>query len=407
MFDTNTYSPVTFALLFVFIVAYVFFLLYEQEPAINEFYEEYGQVPRSFLQHRGAGSKESRKKADQVKIVELNSDEEDQVEEEKKGDEEEEDDQVGEKYCSSGSTNKRKMKQETEQVKKKEKAIDQSDSAAAGPSNTGVVRTVNRSPSLTKELVFIAWNIDGLDDKNLSLRTINVATIVKKANAHVVFFQEVIEESESLLRSHLQEYLFISGREWKGFNANYYVMTALRKDSVGLISHQTVDFENSVMTRNLLISRIEIGGVVVNLGNTHLESTSDHAPARLNQMRRVLQYMQQVTSKEPVIIAGDLNTKDKEVTSLGGLPNGCIDVWEATGKRPECAYTWDLLRNDNKQVNTKFKPRCRFDRIWVRDSKPSHLIPLSFDLIGIQRLKPHICFPSDHWGLLSVMKLFK
>ena len=397
MFDTNTYSPDTFALLFVFIVAYIFFLLYEQEPAINEFYEEYGQVPRSLLQHQGAGSKESRKKADQVKIVELNSDED-----------EEDDDQVGVEYCSSDSANKRKIKQEkTKQVKQKVKANEDCDSAAAaaGPSNTAAV-PVNPA-AVTKELIFITWNIDGLDEKNLSLRTENVAKIVKQANAHVVFFQEVIPTSESLLKSHLPGYSFISGREWKGFNASYYVMTAFRKDSVGLLSHQTLDFDNSIMTRNLLTSRIEIGGVVVNLGNTHLESTVDHAPARLNQMRRVFDYMKQVTSQEPVIIAGDLNTKDKEVASLGGLPNGCIDVWEATGKRPECAYTWDMLRNDNLRINSKFKPRCRFDRIWVRDSKPSRLIPSSFHLVGIERLKPHVCFPSDHWGLLSVMKLFK
>lgn len=184
-------------------------------------------------------------------------------------------------------------------------------------------------------------------------------------------------------------------------------MTALRKDSVGLISHQTVDFENSIMTRNMLTSRIEIGGVVVNLGNTHLESTTDYAPARINQMRRVFKHLNEIPLNEPTIIAGDMNARDKEISSIGGLPNGVIDVWEATGKKPECNYTWDMLRNDNLTIQSKFKPRCRFDRIWVRDSKPSHLIPSTFNLVGIQRLKPHVCFPSDHWGLLSVMKLFK
>ena len=52
-----------------------------QEPAINEFYDVYGEVPRSLLQHRGVKkNKEKKEKTDQVTIVELNSDEDEMKE---------------------------------------------------------------------------------------------------------------------------------------------------------------------------------------------------------------------------------------------------------------------------------------------------------------------------------------
>lgn len=89
-----------------------------------------------------------------------------------------------------------------------------------------------------------------------------------------------------------------------------------------------------------------------------------------------------------------------QLTELGGLPAGIEDVWVTCGSRKECAYTFDLLRNDNLLFNGKFKPRCRFDRVFLRRSSPSKLKPAFFGLIGLERLLPHRCFPSDHWGVL-------
>ena len=89
------------------------------------------------------------------------------------------------------------------------------------------------------------------------------------------------------------------------------------------------------------------------------------------------------------------------MTKTEGIPKGVYDVWIKTGARKELEYTWDQLRNDNLQSmgRSNFKARLRFDRIFVRPSKPSKIEANHFGLIGLQRLKPHVCFPSDHWGL--------
>ena len=62
------------------------------------------------------------------------------------------------------------------------------------------------------------------------------------------------------------------------------------------------------------------------------------------------------------------------------------------------------MRNTNKQMPGKFKPRCRFDRVYFRPAtaKESQWVaqPKFFGLIGLQKIANYQCFPSDHWGLL-------
>lgn len=57
------------------------------------------------------------------------------------------------------------------------------------------------------------------------------------------------------------------------------------------------------------------------------------------------------------------------------LPSSMVDLWIRCGSRPTCQYTWDLTRNTNKQMPSKFQPRCRFDRFYFRNSDPETLNP--------------------------------
>ncbi len=55
-----------------------------------------------------------------------------------------------------------------------------------------------------------------------------------------------------------------------------------------------------------------------------------------------------------VVISGRVRF---QLAGLGGLPEGVFDLWELTGSRPECRYTWDLTRNDNLVMPGNFKAR--------------------------------------------------
>ena len=73
----------------------------------------------------------------------------------------------------------------------------------------------------------------------------------------------------------------------------------------------------------------------MDLLNTHLESTAEHADERMRQLEKCFDIMTKRPEDRTVIFGGDLNMRDKEVTSVGGLPAGARDVWEQLGSRPE------------------------------------------------------------------------
>ncbi|PHJ24328.1 endonuclease exonuclease phosphatase family protein [Cystoisospora suis] len=63
----------------------------------------------------------------------------------------------------------------------------------------------------------------------------------------------------------------------------------------------------------------------------------------------------------------ELDTDDQDDPII---PPTVRDVWEALGRPAECMYTWDMFRNDNKQM--KWRSRLRFDRLyWWSPSSPS------------------------------------
>ena len=91
----------------------------------------------------------------------------------------------------------------------------------------------------------------------------------------------------------------------------------------------------------------------------------------------------------------------RQLVLIDGIPDGLYDMWEVTGKRPEAKFTWDCMRNDNLEMSGKFKPRARFDRVYLSHCEPKpKLKPVYFELVGIERL-PCQRFPSDHWGILT------
>merc|ERR1712059_227370 len=108
---------------------------------------------------------------------------------------------------------------------------------------------------------------------------------------------------------------------------------------------------------------------------------------RKNQLKQCLEQVESRPGERVVILAGDLNMRDKELADVGGLPRGVKDVWQVCGARKEVQYTWDMIRNSNLQANFgKFRPRCRFDRIYLKDSLSSTVKATTFGLVGLQKI---------------------
>nr|CAD7440518.1 unnamed protein product [Timema bartmani]CAD7457834.1 unnamed protein product [Timema tahoe] len=263
---------------------------------------------------------------------------------------------------------------------------------------------------------FVTWNLDGLDDHNLKKRTKAVckivATVIYDSSSEedgslakvivlqmwecpdIVFFQEMIPETFSYVEEKLPEYMCIAGNV-----EGYFTATLLRRFTVYFDSHKIHEFPGSLMCRNLITVNAHIGPLKLLLLNTHLESTVDHAAERVKQLKECFKVTLEAPEDTTVIFAGDLNLRDKELEQLGGLPPGVEDLWKTCGSRKECQYTWDMLRNSNKEFPGRFKPRSRFDRIYLRHSHPQRVVPVHFGLLGIEKVSGTQTFPSDHWGL--------
>lgn len=248
------------------------------------------------------------------------------------------------------------------------------------------------------EFRVITWNIDGLDDHNLKIRTKAVIKIIENENPDIVFLQEVVPKTLNYIEENLPQFKCIPGD-----HEGYFTVTMINQFTTYYDDHRIIKFPQTTMGRNLLQVDVHIGPSKLRLLNSHLESTGEHAEERMNQLRISFDELRGTDESVNVIFGGDLNMRDKEVDQIG-LPNRVHDVWISCGSRKECQWTWDTMRNTNKQMPGKFKPRCRFDRVYFRPAtaKESQWVaqPKFFGLIGLQKIANYQCFPSDHWGLL-------
>ncbi|XP_068201510.1 tyrosyl-DNA phosphodiesterase 2-like isoform X2 [Palaemon carinicauda] len=244
-----------------------------------------------------------------------------------------------------------------------------------------------------KNFRLITWNLDGLDEKNLKKRTKAVIKILEIEKADIVFLQELIPATYSYLEARLPQFHFIVGND-----EQYFTATLLRRTTVYYDDHTVYPFDNTRMGRNLLAVQAHIGKVKLNLLNTHLESSPEFSEQRREQMKICFGKMKSASSEVTTLFGGDLNARDKEVTAT--IIPDAHDLWETCGRRPECRWTWDTQRNTNKEYPGRYKPKTRFDRVYLKQATPAAVTPKHFGLVGIQKVAGTQSFPSDHWGII-------
>ncbi|KAL3891596.1 hypothetical protein ACJMK2_003852 [Sinanodonta woodiana] len=246
------------------------------------------------------------------------------------------------------------------------------------------------------QIRIMSWNIDGLDQKNKQLRVEGVCDEINKKTPHVVLLQEVVMEMQQILEEKCPSYSLFSAGE-----NNYYIAILLRRDCTVFEDKRITTFPSSTMFRNLLTIKCTVKGIKFDILTSHLESTRPATRERKRQLKTAFENVKQADSNRTVIFGGDLNLRDKELDEIQGIPNDVYDVWEVTGKRPEVKFTWDMERNDNLEWGFEQKPKCRFDRMYIRHCRPRAKVkPVHFELVGSKRLPSCQRFPSDHWGLL-------
>ena len=261
------------------------------------------------------------------------------------------------------------------------------------------------------QLRVLSWNIDGLDGKNRDERTREIVQYVRRLTPHIVYLQEVVPPTIEIIRDSLEHSYSVHTSPAPSFEVAYYTAILVSKTcpQLSLVSKaEMFDFPGSNMGRQLLHLSINVCGVRMRLCTSHLESTGQPkcATERKEQLRFCFDYITKRTAKgEVCLFGGDLNLRDKEVSQVG-LPTTVLDVWEACGSVEEHKYTWDVSANDNLQWPFPNKPRLRFDRLYLSPKGGELVQPVSFELVGKERIPSCLLrFPSDHWGLLAAFNV--
>ncbi|OQR73265.1 tyrosyl-DNA phosphodiesterase 2-like, partial [Tropilaelaps mercedesae] len=98
----------------------------------------------------------------------------------------------------------------------------------------------------------ISWNIDGLDPKNVDVRTNNICSIIKRAQADVAMLQEVVPRTLNLMKQNLESdyHILDSGL------ANYFTVILVHKKRMKLGESRVFDFASSSMGRKLQVVEV-------------------------------------------------------------------------------------------------------------------------------------------------------
>lgn len=136
-----------------------------------------------------------------------------------------------------------------------------------------------------------------------------------RENPDVVLLQEVIVRTEDLLKDKLEnKYNFINANTLGDIDGGYYTMILTRKSTCKVSSSKIINFDNTVMCRNLLQVKLKYNKYIdVCAMTAHLESTAEFSKQRIEQLRKCFKEMLDQDSSYCVFFGGDLNLRDSEV----------------------------------------------------------------------------------------------
>ncbi|KRX54672.1 Tyrosyl-DNA phosphodiesterase 2 [Trichinella sp. T9] len=274
--------------------------------------------------------------------------------------------------------------------------FDQPDNARLPP---WIRRMVSQDKDTVKTMHFsiLSWNLDGLDNRNIVSRVNAACDEILELEPSVLFFQEVVPENFEVLKRRLGEKYQVLEN-----NDRYYYHTSIfiHRTNLECTEHHVVDFARTSMNRNMFIALIEFDGdVQLCLVNSHLESGRKESRIRKSQLEEIWSLMAASPDDVTVFFGGDTNLGFGE---LKAVPANVTDLFQDCGSPVDACLTWDPATNAN--LNIPKRCRQRFDRIFVKASKPARFKPIEFSLVGKKLIRSSLCHPSDHYGIYCKME---
>ena len=253
----------------------------------------------------------------------------------------------------------------------------------------------------------LTWNVDGLNENaevdDLLGRTLSVIEEILRIRPHVVFLQELVNFSFSIIDQRCRNSFHIFRQS--NCDKPYYVAILVHKATMQVEgAPMPVRFPKSLMGREGLYVAVkmkdDLRSPLIGFLTAHLESTRDYACERKNQYELCVKFIQN-QQIDFCVFGGDLNARESDVPKS----ISCFDCWTLAGRPSDHQYTWDLARNKNVRLPNGAQARYRFDRIYFIPSRDTGKLELSkFELVGTKPI-PNLGHASDHFGILAEISL--
>jgi endonuclease/exonuclease/phosphatase family metal-dependent hydrolase len=175
--------------------------------------------------------------------------------------------------------------------------------------------------------------------------------------------------------------------------------------------------------RTLLIANIRVGGRLMSVATTHMESYLDDGAVRAAQLTTIFELL---APAEDALLMGDLNFGQSAQPETSRLDPAYVDVWTVL-RGDEAGFTWDIADNPIARIGAFVgEPSRRLDRILLRSpqwkpkivsiignrsagqrklSRSDRMMIEMPDRVSDKDKEPTIdVFPSDHYGLTAVFE---
>jgi len=209
------------------------------------------------------------------------------------------------------------------------------------------------------ELDLLTWNVDGLDERHLDLRSeaACLEILLQPTHPHVVCLQEVVARSfHAHFVPHFQHAGFRPFPARPPGNSNYFDAIFVREPLL-VEDAQREPFPTSRLGRALTTLRIAWGDRRFVAMTSHLESLREGSAERRQQLHEVARRLRYPDTL--ALFAGDTNLRDAETE---GVLDGVGDAWTMTGSPPELRHTWDPSATPNIRGGKGWRA-LRFDRV--------------------------------------------
>ena len=209
------------------------------------------------------------------------------------------------------------------------------------------------------ELDLLTWNVDGLDERHLDVRSEAACfeVLLQTKHPHVVCLQEVVARSfHAHFVPHFQHAGFHPFPARPPGNANYFDVVFVREPLV-VEDARREPFPTSRLGRALTTVRIAWGDRRFVAMTSHLESLREGSEERKHQLAEVARRLRHPDTL--ALFAGDTNLRDVETE---GLLGGIGDAWTMTGSPAELRHTWDPAVTPNIRGGKSWRA-LRFDRV--------------------------------------------